>query len=547
MSAESLSTAPSSRPSGPLAWLSTVDHKKIGILYLWTAAFFFAVAGLEALVMRLQLATPEERLLSPDAYNQLFTLHGTTMIFLVAMPVLIGFGTYFAPLMIGARDMVFPRLNAFSYWLLLFGGILLHVSLLAGGAPAAGWFNYAPLNESFYSTTRGPSYWALALLVTGIGSVSAAVNLIVTIATCRAPGMSVRRLPLFVWMVLVTAILIVLALPALNAAAVMLLVDRLLNGSFFQVQNGGSAVLWQHLFWVFGHPEVYIVVLPAFGMISEIIPVFSRKPLFGAEFVAASTVAIGFLSFGVWVHHMFVVGLGNAVDLVFAFGSVLIAVPTGVKVFNWTATLYGGAIRFTTSMKFAVAFLIEFTIGGLSGIMFATVPIDWQLTDSYFVIAHLHYVLIGGTVFGVLAGLYYWFPKMSGRMLSERLGSWQFWLTIIGFNVTFLVQHVLGMMGMPRRVYTYLSLPYWGALNFISTLGAGVLGIAFSLLFFDIFRSLRRGPLAGDNPWQAWTLEWATSSPPPEENFSKVPPVYGRRPLWELEQRNEPQADQPEG
>jgi cytochrome c oxidase subunit 1/cytochrome c oxidase subunit I+III len=525
---------PEEESSTLLAWVSTVDHKRIGILYLLTSLFFFVCGGTEALLIRLQLARPNSHFLSPDAFNQIFTMHGTTMIFLVVMPTLVGFGNYLVPLMIGARDMAFPRLNAMSYWLFLFGGLLLHFSLLAGGAPAAGWFGYAPLSETPYNSTLGTDYWALALLVLGIGSVAGAVNIIATVITLRAPGLTIRRLPLFVWMTFVTAILIILALPVLNAALAMLLIDRRLHAHFFQAFGGGSAILWQHYFWVFGHPEVYIMALPAFGMISEVIPVFSRKPIFGYEFVAASTVAIGVLSFGVWAHHMFADGLGHTSDVAFAASSMLIAVPTGVKIFNWIATMWGGALRLTTSMLFAVAFLIEFVIGGLSGITFAAAPIDWQVTDTYYVVAHFHYVLFGGTFFAVMAGIYYWFPKMSGRLLSERLGKWNFWLVVLGFNLTFFVQHFLGLMGMTRRVYTYPDLPGWGALNMVSTVGAFILGVAMIVFAANLVVSLRSGAVAGDNPWDAWTLEWATASPPPPHDFDQVPPVRGRRPLWDL-------------
>jgi cytochrome c oxidase subunit I len=519
---------------GPFAWVATVDHKRIGILYLFTSLFFFAIGGIEALVIRLQLARPNNTLVSPDTFNQLFTMHGTTMIFLVVMPTLVGFGNYVVPLMIGARDMAFPRLNAMSYWLLPFGGFLLHFSVMAGGAPAGGWFSYTPLTETPFSSTPGTDYWVLALLVLGIGSVATAINFIATILTLRAPGMTMGRLPLFVWMTFVTSILVVLALPVLNASIVMLLVDRQLDAHFFLSTGGGNAVLWQHFFWTFGHPEVYILALPAFGMISEVIPVFSRKPIFGHAFVAASTVAIAILSFGVWAHHMFAVGLGRTADVFFVVASMLIAVPTGVKIFNWIATMWGGSIRFTTSMLFATAFLIEFVIGGLSGITLAAAPIDWQVTDTYYIVAHFHYVAFGGTAFGVLAGLYYWFPKMSGRLLSERLGRWNFWLMVLGFNLTFFVQHFLGILGMPRRVFTYPDLPWWGTLNLVSTLGAGLMGLASLLLVANVLYSMRRGKLAGDNPWDAWTLEWATTSPPPHDNFSEVPPVRGRRPLWDL-------------
>jgi cytochrome c oxidase subunit 1/cytochrome c oxidase subunit I+III len=516
------------------SWVATVDHKRIGILYLVTSLVFFAIGGVEALVMRLQLARPNSSLVSPDTFNQLFTMHGTTMIFLVVMPTLSGFGNYFVPLMIGARDMAFPRLNAMSYWLFPFGGALLHFSLLAGGAPAAGWFSYAPLSETPFSSTPGTDYWILALLVLGVGSVATAINLIATVLTLRAPGLTIARLPLFVWMTFVTSILVILALPVLNASLVMLLIDRQLDAHFFLSSGGGNAILWQHFFWTFGHPEVYIMALPAFGMISEIIPVFSRKPIFGYGFVAASTVAIAILSFGVWAHHMFAVGLGHTADAAFAAGSMLIAIPTGVKIFNWIATMWGGTIRFTTAMLFATAFLVEFVIGGLSGITFAAAPIDWQVTDTYYVVAHFHYVIFGGTAFAVMAATYYWFPKMSGRMLSERLGTWHFALMVIGFNLTFFVQHFLGILGMPRRVFTYPDLPHWGSLNMASTVGAVVMGLGVLVFVVNIAVSLLRGKAAGENPWDGWTLEWATSSPPPHDNFVEVPPVRGRRPLWDL-------------
>jgi cytochrome c oxidase subunit 1/cytochrome c oxidase subunit I+III len=519
---------------GALGWIATVDHKRIGILYLLTALFFFGVGGIEALLIRIQLAQPNLHFLSAETFNQVFTMHGTTMIFLVVMPTLVGIGNYVIPLMIGARDMAFPRLNALSYWLLPCGGLLLHYSLFSGGAPSSGWFSYAPLSETPYSSTMGTDYWVLALLVLGIGSVGGAINFIATILTLRAPGLTMRRLPLFVWMSFVTAILILLALPVLNASLAMLIIDRRLDAHFFQANGGGSAILWQHFFWTFGHPEVYIMALPAFGIISEVIPVFSRKPIFGYEFVAASTVAIAVLSFGVWAHHMFAAGLGHRADLAFAIGSMAIAVPTGVKIFNWIATMWGGAIRFTTAMLFATAFLMQFVIGGLSGITFAAAPIDWQVTDTYYLVAHFHYVLFGGTAFAVLAGLYYWFPKMSGRLMDERLGRVHFWLTVIGFNLTFFVQHFLGIMGMPRRVFTYPDLPGWGALNLASTVGAFVMAVSVLVFAANLVIGFRRGKPAGDNPWDAWTLEWATTSPPPHLNFDRVPPVHGRRPLWDL-------------
>jgi cytochrome c oxidase subunit 1/cytochrome c oxidase subunit I+III len=523
---------------GWLSWVSSVDHKQLGIMYLLGAFVFFLVAGVLALLMRIQLAVPNNNFLSPQVYNQFFTMHGTTMIFLVVVPLLVGFATYMVPLMIGARDMAFPRLNALSFWVQIFGGLMLFFSFatsgINGGAPEVGWFAYAPLSETAYSYGPGLNYWILGLLGIGVGTLTAGINLMATIIAMRAPGMSIRRLPLFVWMTLITGFLIVVVMPILNAGLVMLLADRLLNAHFFRADTGGSAVLWQHVFWAFGHPEVYIMVLPAFGIISEVIPVFSGKPIYGYDFVAASTLAIAFLSLTVWAHHMFAVGLGHPFDLFFAICSMAISVPTGIKIFNWTATMYQGRVRFTTAMLFAVAFLLMFTIGGLSGIAFAVVPIDWQLTDSYFVVAHFHYVLFGGTALALFAGVYYWFPKITGRMLDERWGKVNFWLTFIGFNLTFMIQHVLGMLGMPRRVFTYPALPGWEAMNMISTIGAFVLAFAVLTLMINIAISLRSGKIAGDNPWDAWTLEWATTSPPPPENFTRVPPIRGRRPLWDL-------------
>ncbi|MEP6684808.1 MAG: cytochrome c oxidase subunit I [Parafilimonas sp.] len=526
-----------STDQGLLQWISSVDHKMIGIMYLLVSLLFFVIGGAEALLMRTQLALPMNHVLSPEAYDQFFTMHGTTMIFLVAMPAIFGFAVYFTPLMIGANEMAFPRMNAFSLWITFFGGLLLYFSFFAGGAPDAGWFNYAPLNQKNYSSGPGIDYYTMGLLLTGIGSVTTSVNLVVTILHYRIKGMKLNKLPLFVWMVLVNSFLLLAAFPSLNAALAMLLMDRQFHAHFFNTSNGGSALLWQHLFWIFGHPEVYIVILPPFGILSEVFPVFSRKPIFGYSFIAASSVAIALLAFGVWAHHMFAVGLGNTVDSFFSASSMLIGIPTGVKIFNWLATMYGGKIKFTVSMMFAVAFLVEFTIGGLSGIAFSIVPIDWQLTDTYYVVAHLHYVFIGGTIFGLLAGLFYWFPKMTGKMLNEKLGKWFFWLFAIGFNVTFLVQHVLGILGMPRRVYTYPNLPWYGILNFISTVGAFMMGASMLLLIYLVFKSKKSGEVAGNDPWDAFTLEWATTSPSQLKNFDELPVVHGRRPLWDWKKK----------
>jgi cytochrome c oxidase subunit I len=531
---------PAKRAHYRLAWLSTVDHKRIGVLYMLTALVFFIIGGVEALFIRLQLAVPNNDFLHPDTFNKLFTLHGTTMIFLVAMPALFGFVNYVLPLQIGARDMAFPRLNAFGYWCQPFGGILLHFSILAGGAPAVGWFSYAPLSETPYSSTPGIDYWAVALFVLGLGTISFAINTIATVISCRGPGMTMRRLPLFTWMNFINSFLILIALPVLNAGLAMILIDRQLEGHFFLPFRGGSAVLWQHIFWAFGHPEVYIVVLPAFGMVSEIIPVFSRKPIFGYEFVAASTVAIVVLSSLVWGHHMFTVGMGRPMDLFFIITSMLIAIPTGVKVLNWSATMFGGRIRFDVPMLFCIAFLIQFTLAGLTGVSHASAALDWQTKNSYFLVAHFHFVFVGAIVFAMLGALPYWFPKMSGRMMSESLGRWTFWLWVIGFNMTFIIQHVLGLYGMPRRIFTYPDIPGWGWMNMLSTIGVFFMGAGSLVLLWNIAHSFFRGRVAGDNPWNAWTLEWATTSPPPHENFVALPPIHSRRPLWDVANPDRP-------
>jgi cytochrome c oxidase subunit 1/cytochrome c oxidase subunit I+III len=523
--------ASSGRSRGVYAWITTVDHKKIAIMYIVASVIFFILGGLEAVVMRLQLAQPENHLVSPQAYNELFTMHGTTMIFLVVMPILFGFANYIVPLQIGARDMAFPKLNAFSLWLFVFGGILLYYSFFAGAVPDTGWFSYAPLTERPFSMGQGVDYWILALVVTGIGSIATGVNLIVTVIKLRAPGMKPMRIPVFTWMSLVTGFILIWAIPSLTAAQAMLLADRSLGTVFFDESRGGDPLLWQHLFWFFGHPEVYIMVLPAFGMLSEIIPVFARKPIFGYTFLVGAGIAIAFYSFLVWAHHMFAVGMGPWANAFFGAASMIIAIPTGIKIFNWLGTLWGGSIRFTTAMNFCLAFIAMFTIGGVTGVQFAMMPLDWQLTDSYYIVAHFHYVLFGGTFLGVLGAFYYWFPKATGRMLSERLGKWNFWTMFAGFNLTFFPMHILGLMGMPRRVYTYPDKPGWGAINLLETFGTFLIGVSMLIFFYNLWKSARHGEIAGNDPWDAWTLEWATTSPPPDENFPVIPQINGPRPL----------------
>ena len=525
---------------GKLLWISSVDHKQIGIMYLFLALVFFVIGGLEAMLIRAQLAVPDNNLIAPELYNQIFTMHGTTMIFLVLMPASIGLATYNVPLMIGANEMAFPRLNAFSFWMTCMGGTLLYFSFFAGGAPDAGWFNYAPLSENNYSSTVGVDYYLVGLILMGVGSVGAAMNFITTVILMRTPDMKLNMLPLFVWMIFVNAFLMLAAFPLLNAGLFMMLLDRQFDAHFFLASTGGSALLWQHFFWAFGHPEVYILALPAFGIISEVIPVFSRKPIFGYKFVAASSVAIALLSYSVWAHHMFTVGMSNTMNSFFAISSMLIGIPTGLKVINWVGTLYKGKIILSIPMLFAVAFLIDFTIGGLTGISFAIAPIDWQLTDSYYLVAHIHYVFIGGSLFGLFAGIYYWFPKISGRMLSKKLGKWHFWLFVFGFNLTFFLQHILGIIGMPRRIFTYPDLPYWKLLNMLGTLGALFMFCGMAIFFWNIYRTLKQPRSVSSNPWNAWTLEWSTPSPPNLKNFEELPRVHSRRPLWDLNNPEKP-------
>jgi cytochrome c oxidase subunit I len=523
-------------------WIMTTDHKKIGIMYIVTGFFFFLAGGVEALLIRTQLAVPNGKVLSPEIYDQVFTMHGTTMIFLFVMPMLAGLGNYVVPMMIGARDMAFPRMNAFGYWVVLLGGLFLSSSFLFGAAPNAGWFSYAPLTEltqdcgaTAVVCTPGANmdFWALGILMLGISSIAASLNFVVTILKLRAPGMTINRMPMFTWMTLVTAFLLLFALPSLTAAAILLLLDRHLGTHFYQAGFGGDPLLWQHLFWSFGHPEVYILILPAFGIISEVLPVFSRKPLFGYTFVAWSGVAIGFLSFTVWAHHMFAVGLPLVAQGFFATSTTLIAIPTAVKIFNWVGTIYRGKISLKPPMLFALGFVAMFLIGGLNGVAVAVVPVDYQLTDTYFVVAHLHYVLFGGTAFGIFAGIYYWFPKMTGKLLNERLGQVQFWLMLIGVNLTFFPMHILGLLGMPRRIYTYPGYLGWNEMNLLATIGAFTIATAILVFLWNFVITLRSGQPAGSDPWDAFTLEWDTDSPPKPYNFPVLPIVRSRRPFYD--------------
>jgi len=527
-----------------LLWdlLTTVDHKKIGILYGVTALVFLVLGGLEALLMRIQLSRPENDFISADFYNQLFTMHGTTMVFMVGMPIAVAFFNFIVPLQIGARDVAFPRLNALSYWIFLFGSLFMNASFLIGQAPNGGWFGYANLTSKQFSPGLNIDFWVLGLQALGIASIMGGVNFIATIINLRAPGMRLMRMPLFTWMAFVTSFIIITALPVFAVALFLVTFDRFWGTLFFTTMAGGDPILWQHLFWLFGHPEVYILILPAFGILSEVIPTFSRKPLFGYAVMVYSGALIGLIGWGVWAHHMFATGMGPVADSYFTISTMIIAIPTGVKIFNWIATMWGGSIRFTTAMLFAVASVVTFTMGGVSGVMHATSPHNLQQTDTYFVVAHFHYVLLGGLVLGVFAGLYHWYPKITGRLMSESLGKWSFWTYLAGLHLTFLPMHWIGLLGMPRRVFTYSSELNLAGLNMAATAGGVLSAIGVLLIFINVARSLRKGEVAGRNPWGAATLEWATESPPVEHNFQCIPTVHSREPLWLERERVEDTA-----
>ncbi len=522
---------PTGYSKGIWGWVTTVDHKKIGIMYGVSAFVFFLLGGLEALLLRVQLGSPNSTFLSADTYNQVFTMHGTTMIFLFVMPLSAAFANYLLPIQIGARDVAFPRLNAFGFWVFLTGGLFMYSSFLLGGAPNGGWFGYAPNTLTAYSPGHNIDYWVFGLQILGIASLTGAVNLIVTAINMRAPGMSLFRMPIFTWMSLVAQFLLLFAIPVITVALFLLMFDRQFGANFFNAQAGSDPLLWQHLFWLFGHPEVYILILPAMGIVSEVIPVFARKPLFGYQVMVFSGIAIGFMGWGVWAHHMFATGLGPVATSAFAASTMFIAVPTGVKIFNWLATLWRGKIRLTAPMLFAVGFVAMFTIGGLSGVTHGVVPADTQQTDTYYVVAHFHYVLFGGSVFGLFSGIFYWYPKVTGHMLSDKLGKWQFWLFMIGFNMTFGPFHILGLQGMPRRIYTYPSNRGWDFWNLFATVGSFIIAAAVLLFMYNVWVS-RKNPKVGDDPWDARTLEWTIPSPPPEYNFAEVPLVTARDDLW---------------
>src|SRR5947199_7048798 len=528
-------------------WVVTVDHKRLGIMYVVSGLVFFVVAGIEATLMRLQLAWPGLHIVPPETFNRLFTMHGTSMVFLVGIPIVFGFGNYLVPLMIGARDLAFPRLNAFGFWRFLFAGLLLHWGFVggdglygSGSAPAIGWFAYAPLTGRAFTPGNATDYWNLAVFIAGVGTIGTAINIVATTLTMRGPGMTLGRMPIFVWTMVTVSAMTLFILPPLSAAQIMLLLDRFLGAHFFDTQAGGSAVLWQHFFWLFGHPEVYILIIPAFACASEIIPVFSRKPIFGYPAMVAATMLIGLISVGVWAHHMFSVGMTAMSNTFFVASTLLVGVPTGIKIFNWLGTLYGGQISFEPPMVFCLGFLFQFLIAGLTGVMLGAAPFNWQLTDSYFVVAHFHYTLVGGFVFMIFAAIYYWYPKATGRMLNKKLALWHFWLFLIGFHLTFDPQHIAGILGMPRRIYTYDPGRGWEIYNMISSVGALFQAAGVCCFVVNLLSSLKHGAIAGSDPWDAWTLEWSTSSPPPEYNFETLPEVRSRRPLWDLKHPEDP-------
>ena len=524
--------------AGIWGWMTTVDHKRIAVLYGVTAFILLLIGGLEAGVIRMQLASADNDLVGPGRFNQMFTMHATTMVFMVIMPLSVSFFNFVIPLAIGARDVAFPRLNALSFWIFLFGAILMNVSFLVNQVPDAGWFSYANLTEKPFSVNRGLDFWAIGLLVMGTSSVAGALNFVVTIINLRAPGMSMMRMPVFVWMTLITSILLVLAFPVITVGLIELVMDRNFGTHFFIPTEGGDPVLWQHLFWVFGHPEVYILILPPMGIVSEVLPTFSRKPLFGYPFIVFSGIVIGIMGWAVWSHHMFTVGLGPVANSVFTITTMLIAVPTGVKIFNWIGTLWKGSIEFSTSMMFALGFVALFIVGGLSGISHAVSPSDFQQQDTYYIVAHIHYVLFGGSIFGIFAGIYYWWPKITGKMLNETTGRLHFWLTFIGMNLTFFPMHFLGLNGMPRRIYTYSAEFGWENLNQVASIGYVVLFVGFLAFLFNVWQT-RNSRKVGHDPWDAPGVEWSISSPPPPYNFAELPQIEGRDHYWIVKENAE--------
>ncbi|KPJ89936.1 MAG: cytochrome C oxidase [Gemmatimonas sp. SG8_17] len=529
---EHVPAAAAENRSGIWSWITTTDHKRIGILYGVTAFVFFLLGGLEALIIRAQLASPNNTLVDADTYNQLFTMHGTTMIFLAVMPLSAAFFNYIIPLQIGARDVAFPRLNAFSYWVFLFGGLFINSSFLFGAAPDGGWFGYANLTSKAYSPGLNIDFWVLGLQILGIASLAAGFNFVVTIVNMRAPGMRLMRMPVFTWMSLVTQFIVITAFPVITIALVFLMFDRFFGTNFYNAAAGGDLLLWQHLFWLFGHPEVYILILPTMGMVSEVLPTFSRKPLFGYAVVVYSGVLIAIMGWGVWSHHMFATGLGPIADSVFGATTMLIAIPTGVKIFNWIATMWGGRIELKTPMLFAIGFIAMFIIGGLSGVMHSSPPSDLQQTDTYFVVAHIHYVLVGGAIMGIFAAVYYWWPKVFGKMLHEGMGKAHWFFMLLGMNLSFFPMHFIGLLGMPRRIYTYDTALGLDTMNLVASIGAFILGASFLIFIYNVLWTRKNGQIAGKNPWNAATLEWAISSPPPVYNFSVLPTVSSRLPLW---------------